>query len=159
MPIAAQPNSCGQPYRGVVHLQALEHLGLGQLGRLVTSDLKAHAAGQQPLVVQARLRIAHLAHGGVQRGLTQPLLEESERVQQMIGDDRVVHPHAAFVEHAEDGLVRLERVAERGAAIERPRVSVAGHGSRSKDRDVRAVVIDAARSHTTAPARDARTRR
>ena len=26
-------------------------------------------------------------------------------MQQVVGDDRVVHPHAAFVEHAEDGLV------------------------------------------------------
>ena len=148
----------GQAHRGVVHRQAFEHLPLGELGGLVVSEPKGHAALEQPGEVRARLRVAHLAHGGVQRRLTQALLEESQRVQQVIGDDGVVHPHAAFVEDAEEGLVGLEREAE-------PVAGVDGRGERRRPRFaiegpyVRAVVIDVAALAPLAPAPAGRSRR
>ena len=56
-----------------------------------------------------------LLHRGVERGLAQPLLEDAGRMQQLVGDDGVVHAHAAFVENAQDGLVATQVGGQRAA--------------------------------------------
>ena len=41
----------------------------------------------------------------IERRLAEPFLEDTGRVQQMIGNDRVEHAHATFVEDAQNGLL------------------------------------------------------
>ena len=57
-------------------------------------------------------------HLGIQSRLAEPLLEHARGMQQLVGNDGVVHAHAAFVEHAQDGLVALQarRPASRRSA-------------------------------------------
>ena len=59
--------------------------------------------------------VADLRRLVVQRRLAEPLLEHAGRVEQVVGNDRVEHAHAAFVEHAHDRLVaaQLRRPAPR----------------------------------------------
>ena len=118
----------GHRHGRVVHLEALEDLPLRQLRGLVLAEPELHAALLQPLVVAAGGLVRHLAHRGEQHRLRKPLLEEAHRVHEVVGDDRVVHPHAALVEDAHDGLIALELLSERGparailgvVAVERP---------------------------------------
>jgi hypothetical protein len=85
-----------------IHAQLQQDLALGELGLLVVSELEAHAAIGQPGQRRPCLVLGR-PHGlGVQRRLGQPLLEDSEPEEQLVGDDRVVHPHAALVEDAHD---------------------------------------------------------
>ena len=53
------------------------------------------------------------AHLGDERGLAEALLVDPGRVEQLVVDDRVVHPHAAFVEDADDRLLALQLSRER----------------------------------------------
>ena len=102
-----------ETHRGVVHLQALEDLLLRQLGRRVAAEPESHAAVGEPPVVPPRRVLGHLAHRGVQGRLRESLLEEAHPMEQVVGDDRVVHPHAAFVEDSEDRLVAGELFSQR----------------------------------------------
>jgi hypothetical protein len=43
-----------------------------------------------------------IGHLGDERGLAEPLLVDAARVEVLVAEDRVVHPHAALVEDAED---------------------------------------------------------
>ena len=62
----------------------------------------------QPLAHALRFLVAHLLHLGEQRRLAEPLLEDARRVQQFVGDDGVVHAHAALVENSHDRLVAAQ---------------------------------------------------
>ena len=64
-----------------------------------------------------RVVVGDPAHLGDERALRQPLLVDPERVEQLVVDDRVVHPHAALVEDADDRLLALELGGERAAAL------------------------------------------
>ena len=74
------------------------------------------ALGNQPLINGLRFRLANRPHLGEQRGLAETLFENARAVQQLVRDDRVEHAHAAFVEHAHDGLLLAE--AAGGTAAE-----------------------------------------
>ena len=106
----------GDAQSGDVHLALIQNLVVGEVGFGIGPGQEVHALGVQPGADTARLLVAHLAHGGVEGGLAQPLLEDAGGMQQFIGDDGVVHAHAAFVENAQDGLVaaQLPRQARAG---------------------------------------------
>ncbi len=59
-----------------------------------------------------------VAHLRDERALRQPLLVDPQRVEQLVVDDRVVHPHAALVEDADDGLLAHELGGERAAQVD-----------------------------------------
>ena len=67
-------------------------------------DMTDDKAAIQPSVNFGRLVTAYLAHRSEQRRLAQALLEQASQVEQLVRDDRVVHAHAALVEHAHDRL-------------------------------------------------------
>ena len=130
----------------IVHLELLEDLRLGEVRRLVAAGWNFMPRPPASRSARARLVVAHLAHRGVERGLAEALLEDARRVQQVVGDDRVEHPHAAFVEHAEDGLSRRELLAEAGA--ERARQLGSADGSVVEGAGVGGVVVELpVRSH------------
>ena len=56
--------------------------------------------------------------------LAEPLLVDAGGVEQLVGDDRVEHPHAALVEDAHDRLLRAQlggqALAELALACRRP---------------------------------------
>ena len=93
----------GQADRGDVHLALLEDLFVGQiLGRVWPGD-ELHPARFHPMANGARLVVGHAQCFVVQGRLAEPFLEYAGGVQQVIGNDRVEHAHAALVEHAHDG--------------------------------------------------------
>ncbi len=105
------------PHRGDVHLALLQHLRFGQLGFFVRAEIEFHALGQQPVIDRAGFSIGDRLHLRIERGLAEPFLEDASRMQQFVGDDRVEHAHAAFVEDAHDELLVLELLRERLAGL------------------------------------------
>ncbi len=112
------PELVGEAHSGDVHFALGEHLRLGQIVRFVRAEVEPHPALAQPVVHAARLVVVGCAHAGEERRLAQALLEHARRVQEFVGDDGVVHPHAALVEHPQDRLLTPqppgEVLAERG---------------------------------------------
>ncbi len=53
---------------------------------------------------RARFVVANKAHSGNQRRLAESFLEDTQRIQELVVDDGVVHAHATFIEDAEDSL-------------------------------------------------------
>ena len=96
------------PQRRDVHLALLENLRIGQLGLFVRPGDELHPLRVQPRARRLRFPIRRSAHLGVQRRLRQPLLEHARGMQQLVGDDRVIHPHATLVENPHDRLVALQ---------------------------------------------------
>ena len=95
----------GDAQRGDVHLALLEDLRVGQIGLRVAAGAELHAFAVEPGAHLLRFLGAGGEHFGVERRLAEALLEHAGGMQQFIGDDGVVHAHAAFVEDAHDGLV------------------------------------------------------
>ena len=112
----------GDAQCGDVHLALQEHLGPGEVAGLVLAEAEGHARLLEPLQYLPGLGVAH-PHGlVVKRTLAKPLLEDTRRVEQMIGDDRVEHPHAALVEHSHEGFLVPQFGGDRGSGLgERPR--------------------------------------
>jgi len=97
---------------GDVHLALLMNLLVGELRFVIFAGVEAHAFGIEPPSDSAGFVISDEAHPGDQRGLAEPFLEDTERIQQLIVDDGVVHAHAAFIEDAENRLVLEEPCRE-----------------------------------------------
>jgi hypothetical protein len=116
----------GQQVSSDVHLDLLEHLSLGQLGRLVLTEPELHPALEKPAVGILRVRVGNLAHRRVEGRLAQPLLVDPDRVNQLVIDDRVVHPHAALIEDAEDRPLGAQLVRETAPNLVRVRREIAG---------------------------------
>ncbi len=123
---------------GDVHAALVEDLIEGEIGLRVVAEMEGHALLDQPVVDRARLGVGNLARGGVERGLRQALLEHAEREQKLVGDDGVVHPHAAFVEDAHDRT----GVAKVWATSLRDRAGLVRRRGRNEGVDVRQVVGD-----------------
>ena len=60
-----------------------------------------------------RLGVRYLNHAGAHIRLRETLLVNAGRVQEGIGGDRVLHPHAPLIEDAHEGLLVLELGGER----------------------------------------------
>ena len=110
----------GDAHRSNVHFALLQGLRFGQLRLLMRPPIEGHALLDQPRQNRARLFIRDAQHGRIKGGLAQALFENPRRMQQLIGDDGVEHPHAAFVEHAHDRLAFSKAPGEIG---ERPAFS------------------------------------
>jgi hypothetical protein len=100
---------------GDVHPALLKNLIECQFAGGILAEAKFHAFGDEPVVDALSFGLAHSAHLGHQRGLAEALLEDAGWVEQFVVDDRVVHPHAAFVEDAHDGFAMLQFSSEAGA--------------------------------------------
>ena len=97
----------GDPDGGDVHFALLEDLRLGQVGLLVwCRDWNFMPLGEEPVVDGAGLLVVDGQHFRVKGGLAEALLEDAGGVEQFVGDDGVVHAHAALVEDAHDALCR-----------------------------------------------------
>ncbi len=108
---------CGDADGGDVHLALLEDLVLGEILFLTRAELEGHAAVEEPLVDLAGLVVLHGEHLRVEGRLAEALLEDTGLVDQLVGDDRVVHAHAALVEDTHDLLVVAELLRELGAEL------------------------------------------
>jgi len=112
-----QAEVVGDAQGGGVHLELAEQLGLGQFGGLVGAEVERHPGVLQPGVDALGLVVADGLHLGDQGTLRQALLVDAERVDELVIEDGVVHPHTSLVEDAEDGLLPLELVCERCAEL------------------------------------------
>ena len=102
----------GEAHGGHVGLALPEHLALGEITGFVATKIEHHALLLEPCETFARVVIADLRGLVVKRGLAEAFLEDARGVEQIVGNDRVEHAHATFVEHAHDGLVPLQRGGE-----------------------------------------------
>ena len=69
---------------------------------------KLHPLAVHPTPHRPRLTVAHPGRLVVQRRLAEPFFVDARRVQQMVRDDGIEHPHAAFVKDAHDRCVALQ---------------------------------------------------
>ncbi|MEJ7757304.1 MAG: hypothetical protein WKF83_14285 [Nocardioidaceae bacterium] len=88
--------------------------------------MEGHPGVVEPVADRGGLLARHALHLGDQRALGQPLLVDAERIEQLVVEDRVVHPHAAFVEDADDRLLGPQLLGERAAQLDLG--PAAGHG-------------------------------
>jgi hypothetical protein len=65
-----------------------------------------------PIEHLERLGVGDLSGRVIERGLREALLVDAQREQELVGDDGVVHAHAAFVEDTHDGLVHAKVVGD-----------------------------------------------
>ena len=121
----------GDAQRGDVHLVLPAQLGGRELRGLVGAEPERHARVLEPRLHLVGLGVGHALHLGPQRGLRQALLVDADPVEELVVEDRVVHAHAALVEHADDGLLgqqlggqRLAEPGLRGGRQLRQRVHV-----------------------------------
>ena len=128
------PKFIGDAKRGDIHLALFQNLIVRKIRLGIRTSHKFHAAFIQPFANSSRFGIRRPLHLGVQCRLTQPLLEHARRMQQLVRNNGVVHPHATFVEHAQNGLVTLQSLRNfarqrffRGRQLEfRDRMHMAG---------------------------------
>ncbi len=98
----------GNPQGGDVHLALQEDLLVGEVVLVPRSGLEFHSLLLHPPSDRSGLGIAGFHRLVVEGGLAEPFLKEAGGVQEVVGDDGVEHPHAAFVEDAHDRLVGLQ---------------------------------------------------
>ena len=110
--MVAQPNSSAMRTAAMYILHCCRTCASVSSVASSVPQLELHAARQQPIVHGARLGIGHGPHLGIQRRLAQALLVDAQREEQLVGDDGVVHAHAAFVEDAHDGALLHELLGE-----------------------------------------------
>ena len=116
-----------QTQRGDVNFALLLNLLVGQFRLGVAASQKLHAALFHPAADVACFLVGNLRCFVVQCRLAQPLFIDPCRVEQMVGKDCVKHSHAAFVEHAHDGLLAHQlsrRLASVGARANRARLTL-----------------------------------
>ena len=107
MPIVSQPKSSEMRKAAIYILHCSRICASVSLGRFVAAGVELHTLGVEPSAHLLRLGVAYLAHCRIEPGLAEALLEDTGRVEEMVGDDGVVHPHATLVENAQDGFVLL----------------------------------------------------
>ena len=116
----------------------LKNLAVGKFGLFILTRAKLHAFGIEPLSHRNCFCFRYAAHCGVQSRLTEPLLKNAERVQEFVGNQRVVHSHAPLVEHTEDGWIVQQFLRDVGASLFR----ALQPGRRLIGSNVRVVVTD-----------------
>src|ERR1039458_9263602 len=104
----ASPSLTRSPQGGDVHLALAEDLVFGEIGFGVGARAENHAFTVEPVAHRMGLAIANAAHGGIEGGLAQALLEDAEGHHTFIGNDGVIHSHATFVEDTHDGAVAAQ---------------------------------------------------
>ena len=111
MPMASQPNSSAMRRAAmyVLHCQSTWFSVSSVASSVPRWNFMPLV--EQPLVDRARLGFAHLGGGVVEGRLGQPLLVHAGREEQFVGNDRVVHAHAALVEDAHDRLAARSSAA------------------------------------------------
>ena len=113
--IAAE--AVGEAERGDIHLALHQHLGSGEIGFLVATEVKFHAGGFEPAKHLPRLTVRHADRLVKQGALAEPLLEHAGGMEEMVGDDGVVHPHAALVENTHQRLAAAQVGRDAGADL------------------------------------------
>ena len=101
-----------------VHPELAEQLRVGQLGCLLGAGVECHPRPVEPVTHPLRLVRADGGHLGDQGALGQPFLVDTDRVEDLVVEDGVVHAHAALVEDPDDRLVALELGGERAAQLD-----------------------------------------
>jgi hypothetical protein len=102
--------------------------------------VELHALGLEPVEHGAGLGVGDLGGAVVERGLRETLLVNAGLEEQFVGDDGVIHAHAAFVEDAHDGLPAAEVVGD----FLGERAGLGRHGAAGERFDVRGPVLDGA---------------
>ena len=99
----------GQAHGGDVHFALTQHLRLGQIGGFVGPKVEGLALVDQPLIGRPGVLFGDRQHLRIQRRLAQTLFIDPRMMEQFVRDDRVVHPHAAFVKDSHNGFIFLQR--------------------------------------------------
>ena len=97
-----------QADRRDIHFALLQGLGFGQFCLLILSPLEFHALFEKPSKDFARFGVGDLLHGSEKSGLAEAFFEKTRRVKEFIGNDRIEHSHATFVENAQDRFLLLQ---------------------------------------------------
>ena len=95
----------GDPNRRNIHLALLKDLLFREVGSMMGTDMKDHALLVHPISYALCLRICNSCRFVIERRLAKPFLVDAGGVQEVVGNDRVEHPHATFVEYSHDRLV------------------------------------------------------
>ena len=96
------------PHGGDIHFALQANLRVGEIALVLRAGVEFHPLLLQPRAHGVGLGIRHAHRLGVKRGLAEAFLENSARVQRVIGYDGVEHAHAALVENAEDRFFAAE---------------------------------------------------
>ena len=80
--------------------------------------MKLHASFYEPAKNIAALAVADSHRFEVERALTEAFLENTCRMQQVVGNDCVEHTHAAFIKDAHQGLALLELASDAFAELQ-----------------------------------------
>ena len=102
----------GDPDGRDIHFALSPDLFIRQIFVVVASRDESEAFLFHPLPHLIRLFVAHLRRFVIQCRLTQPLFVDSSWVEQMVWDDGIEHPHAAFVKDSHNCLVLLQLVSK-----------------------------------------------
>ncbi len=102
----------GDAEGGDVGFTLPEHLRLGELGFVVGAEVKLHALLQEPLVNGLRFGVGDLRGAVVEGGLREALFVDAGLEEEFVGDDGVIHTHAALVEDAHNGFPAAKIVGD-----------------------------------------------
>ena len=102
----------GDAEGGDVGFTLPEDLRLGELGGLVGAEVELHALLAKPVEDGTRLGFGHLRGGVVECGLRETLLVHAGLKEQFVGDDGIIHTHAALVEDAHNGFPTAKIVGD-----------------------------------------------
>ena len=141
IPIASQPNS------SAIRIAAIYILHCPRICRSVSSVsslvpvTKVSPRLIQPAANRLRFGVGNRGHGGHQGRLAEPFLVNARGIEQIVLDDGVIHPHAAFIEDAENCFARLQIAGQRRAQLPlRSRAEQTGRGRAHGSNHVRSHV-------------------
>jgi hypothetical protein len=104
-----------EAHRGDIHFALIEKLIFGEVRFRIFPGVKGHSFFTQPGEGLGGFVIVDFKHGGEERRLAEAFLEKAGPVQKFIGNDRVEHAHATFIEDAHDRFVFAEGLRDEAA--------------------------------------------
>ena len=89
---------------GHIHFALEQNLGFGEFAGVVAAEMESQSFIEVPLEHRFGFFVGHLRTCVVEGGLGKTFFVNAGLEEEFIGDDRIVHAHAAFVEHAHNGF-------------------------------------------------------
>jgi len=102
MPIRRAADSSASRTAATYILRTAAEFGLRLFGLLILSPLELHALFEKPNQGSGELPLLDLLHGAKRVDWLRRSLKRPSRVEEFIGNDRIEHAHATFVENAQD---------------------------------------------------------
>ena len=109
----------GDAAGGDVGFALPDHLFLGEFGFGIGAEVKGETFFYIPREDGVGLGVGHLGGAIVEGGLGEAFFENAGGEEELVGDDGVIHAHAAFVEDAHDGFAGAEVGGDGGGGFGR----------------------------------------